>query len=211
MRSVVLALAVVVAWGGLAVAGNPVVVPDAESTPVPFNFAPAQPAGLPTSPAIPAPSHKGGGGFYFTCSNGNTEPHLIFHYNSLYACQDWQGGADFLGERSYLGVLPSEGQAVPPWSAGVVAPICRGGNGAWGGACGFDRGALPPSAWVIVWYPDRGGAYPMLVPGGLEAQGTCKTLLASAIKRGYPKRPNLKALAPGKFAPRCMFQGETYE
>ncbi|MBF6559560.1 MAG: hypothetical protein IVW56_04640 [Candidatus Binataceae bacterium] len=144
----------------------------------------------PAAAAAPAPTHPGGGGFYFTAGQGASEPHVTFHYNSRYACQDWQGGACYLGRRNYLGPLA----------------VCRGAQGIRGGACGLDPGPLV-SQWSYLWMPRAGGAYKVIEP----SQRECTRALQAARRRGHPAHSVSAPRGPGRFSSRCMYEGQAYE
>jgi hypothetical protein len=146
---------------------------------------------MPGAPsAAPTPTHPGGGGFYFIAGQGASEPHVTFHYNSRYACQDWQGGACYLGKRSYLG----------------PKAVCRGATGKPGGACGFDAGPLV-STFSFLWMPQAGGAYKITEP----SQRVCTRALTAARKRGHPAHGASVPRGPGTFSSRCMYEGQAYE
>jgi hypothetical protein len=159
----------------------------ANASPIARPTAAAQ-SGAPT--AAPTPSHPGGGGYYFTAAQGASEPHVTFHYNSLYACQDWQGGACYLGRRSYLGPLT----------------VCRGAKGDRGGSCGWDPGPLA-SMWSYLWMPKAGGAYKVVAASHRE----CTRALSAARHRGHPSDRALSSLGPGTFSSRCIYEGDASE
>lgn len=128
--------------------------------------------------------------WWFQAEQGDTQPAVTFHYDSQYGCQDWQGGACFLGERSYLGPLVT----------------CEGADDADGSKCGFDDKPVY-SVWSYLWLPESGGVYKI----SFTDEAICNEALVAARHRGFPRRKKLRALAPGTFSSRCLFEGATGE
>lgn len=139
---------------------------------------------------------------YFTVQNGPTLPTIKFNYSTAYACQDWQGGAAYLGLRSYLGPLPPQNQPQPDptmWSAGTRMPITRGKDGVRGGTCAYSPVPAPDGqSWSFVRYPTIGGVL-KITTGGDENQ--CNALLVASRRHKHPHDPTVK------FSSRCMAEG----
>jgi hypothetical protein len=142
--------------------------------------------------------------YYFTACNGNTVPCVQFHYPVSpkgyapnYGCQDWQGGAAYLGPLSYLGPLPPQNQPQPDpnsWQPGMVMPIVSGKNGIRGGSCATSSKAVTPQIWSYIKYPTTGGMFKRI----FNNNQTCSATLAT-VKAVH----NLNA----KFSSRCMAEG----